>query len=92
MEIKQNQKVKIVSKDRIIKYKSAYYLDGEKIYPSLNMKGDMDYMFGTIQTVLAVNNDSVIIRKRNKSNKVWYVSLKLIEKIVTKEEYPEYFL
>ena len=58
----------------------------------LDYDGLMKCIFGRIYKIIEVNRYDVMVKSNILEYEYWYIDNLLIEKIVTKEKNPEYFL
>ncbi len=91
-KLKVNDYVKIKDPERWTRKKGLNYIDGKESNSALNSDGKMDKYLGQVIKVIGVR-ENIFLSKSDENRKYgWNWDYNAIEKILTKQENPEYFI
>ncbi len=88
MKLKAGDYVKIKDADRWNTINRNDYVDGELFVYQIDSTRNMSKFFGKVIKVFAANIDDKSFEDKNG----WYWNNCAVEKLITKQEYPEYFI
>ncbi len=70
------------------------FIDGAKAHNNMNCDGEMNCLLGTVVEVVSIigNTFTSTANDPKHPERTWYWDIRGIEKIVTRQENPEYFI